>query len=115
MSNLLDLLEASREYLSDREHWTQGWYWRDESDEEINDVYIQTQSVAKCCALGTLTYIDALNNAEGFSINAAYDALNKATHDLYGVQGISMLNDTNGHDDVLRIYDYAIEQERKRQ
>lgn len=92
-----ELLRAAKAKIEDPEHWCQGSY---ACDENGNGTYSRDSRAHSWCAVGAL-----FSMAQNFSVtsNLRMAALEQ------GYRSISYLNDESTHENVMKMYDRAIE------
>lgn len=99
MSVALEQLRTARELLSDPTKWTRGEYARDRYGDAVPSAHAE----AVCwCAYG------ALDRAGAGQFGDAREYLRGAADKLFD-SFPACVNDEQGHADVLRMYDRAIE------
>jgi hypothetical protein len=99
--NHYEVLKAARRLIENEERWTQGAAACD-----ANGRYREAQSpFATCwCGVGVLTKV----GATGTVWHDAYNALDRATMHLHGVNPVRV-NDDLGHQAIMLSYDRAID------
>ena len=108
---IISTLTKARKLITEREHWTQDAYARDEDDETIEAT---SEHAFSFCAVGALMNCCALDD-DLFS--KALEELDKAARktDPSGIvldgqveHPCMTINDFRTHDKILEMYDYAI-------
>lgn len=99
MSLIREILVDARKAIEDPEHWTQGACARDAQGNEVDET---SRFAASWCAVGA-TY-KALRAARQDMATQLIDALSRACN-----ASISEYNDTHTHEEVLAMFDKAIE------
>lgn len=102
--DVLSVLEVAREWLSDREHWTQGVYWRGRHGYQV----FARAEVACTCFAGALSYVAN----RGDATETPWDAF-KAVERAARRNPVS-LNDEGNYEAIMAGLDKAIATERKR-
>ena len=97
-----EVLQKARDLIADESRWTHGYYAKDESG---HDVEPNEPSACRWCALGAVYHVLDLSEQETLSDPEAVRALDDAA----GYYGSTVdVNDYEGHDAVLALYDRAI-------
>ena len=106
---MLTILEKARAILALPEHWCQQSYARSSTGEKLSDVTDPT--ACSWCMLGAVEKIE-----DSFSVvRQVGHHLEQAARALgYRVNRIIDFNDSHTHQEVLRVFDKAIENERTR-
>jgi hypothetical protein len=105
-TDVLAVLEAAREWLSDPEHWTQGAFFRDASGHEA----MRCDNAVCTCGQGAMALVAGINITESLGpLEACFDAVAEVAG-----SALPYLNDHVGYEAVLAAYDEAIATERRR-
>lgn len=103
----VEILKAARDRITPEEAWTTGTYSR---NADHLDVLSHSKWACCWCAIGSLACEMGVDGVEADRPdNPAWDFLWRAARDLFGVGSPATVNDENGHDAVLAMYDRAIE------
>lgn len=105
-------LEAAREIIADKKRWTQGAMFRNKHGNEV----ASPEQAVRCCAMGAVTAVTATDQTR----RAALRALQQTAREL-GLGDIVIANDSKVlggrtrnrsgcHEDVLKMFDAAIEE-----
>lgn len=114
------LLKAARERVTDPQDWTQGAYARDAYGSEVGDGHFSLDDLideeafhnaTRWCALGALGVkafdIDDVAHATNVLERAVRKLDTSVKGDDYCI--VSAFNDNHSHEEVLRLFDEAIE------
>lgn len=105
-----DILVAARARIDDPEKWCQGAYGIDAEGVGIDFMSIEGERsiplAVRACAVGAI-YVEVSGHTQEGSADAR-KALRDASIHLYGLPA-NIVNDTLGHDAVMKVYDIAIE------
>src|SRR5688572_10298811 len=95
------VLREAKALIAQPSQWCQGWWARDAKGGSTG---WRSQDASRFCALG------ALSKAAGdFFPVPESDYLRRASLELYGTDVIDQVNDLREHQDILQMYDRAIE------
>jgi len=102
-------LARARDRISTPDRWTKGWFSRDKFG---SFVYPFSDDAVRFCAIGAIQNAVGPVGTEGRQqvintvFGAIYDALEKIDPDC---AGLAEYNDTHNHEQVLALFDAAIE------
>lgn len=103
--SIKDKLIEARALIEKPENWTQGAFARDEKGEAVE---IGSDKAVSYCMIGALWR--ACNAGEDRTkARPAQDVLHKAAEQVTGDSSILLVNDFGTHEEVIRVFDAAIE------
>lgn len=102
----LNMLVEARKLISNKENWTQGAYAQDSKGRPVTG----RSPYATCfCAFGAIDKIAEMAFNPVKSIRSQLEYLDLFTEDI----GVIKYNDSHTHEEVLSLFDKAIEQVKK--
>lgn len=101
----LELLCATREFLSDKSRWAQGQFAKDEWGHAVGIL----SSEAKCwCLIGALMKCQDERGIPDDDYRYAVVLLGREAFDRLGTFSIPSFNDNSRYEDVIELLDHAI-------
>lgn len=105
MPTTLELLRTARDVISEPEHWTKGWYFRNADGKELTShLSDQMSQAVSFCSLGAIHQANG-----GWSGTAPGELALQATLNARNIAlSVPVFNDLSSHEEVLALFDETI-------